>query len=80
MGGKPLPLPVWDRQASALVQEFLDDHPATSPILAAAQRRNRLRALSDESGQRNHRSQPRESRATIRTGCKNYRLGEFLNN
>lgn len=29
MGGKPLPLPVWDRQAGALVQEFLDDHPAT---------------------------------------------------
>jgi phosphatidylserine decarboxylase len=29
MGGKPLPLPVWDRQAGRLVQEFMDDHPAT---------------------------------------------------
>ena len=29
MGGKPLPLPVWDRQAGKLVQEFMDDHPAT---------------------------------------------------
>jgi phosphatidylserine decarboxylase len=29
MGGKPLPLPVWDRQAGTLIEEFLDDHPAT---------------------------------------------------
>jgi phosphatidylserine decarboxylase len=29
MGGKPLPLPVWDRKAGKLVQEFMDDHPAT---------------------------------------------------
>jgi phosphatidylserine decarboxylase len=29
MGGKPLPLPVWDRKAGKLVQEFLDDHPST---------------------------------------------------
>jgi hypothetical protein len=29
VGGKPLPLPVWDRQAGKLVQEFMDDHPAT---------------------------------------------------
>jgi phosphatidylserine decarboxylase len=29
VGGKPLPLPVWDRRAGRLVQEFLDDHPAT---------------------------------------------------
>ncbi|HUD87952.1 MAG TPA: phosphatidylserine decarboxylase [Xanthobacteraceae bacterium] len=26
---KPLPLPVWDRQAGTLVSEFMDDHPAT---------------------------------------------------
>ena len=26
---KPLPLPVWDRQAGKLVQEFMDDHPST---------------------------------------------------
>jgi phosphatidylserine decarboxylase len=29
MSGKPLPLPVWDRQARTLIEEFLDDHPAT---------------------------------------------------
>jgi phosphatidylserine decarboxylase len=29
LGGKPLPLPVWDRKAGTLVQEFMDDHPAT---------------------------------------------------
>jgi phosphatidylserine decarboxylase len=29
MGGKPLPLPVWDRRAGKLVDEFMDDHPAT---------------------------------------------------
>jgi phosphatidylserine decarboxylase len=29
MGGNPLPLPVWDREAGRLVEEFLDDHPAT---------------------------------------------------
>jgi phosphatidylserine decarboxylase len=29
LGGKPLPLPVWDRQGGHLVQEFMDDHPAT---------------------------------------------------
>src|SRR5947209_1433717 len=29
MGGKPLPLPVWDRRAGRLFEEFLDDHPAT---------------------------------------------------
>jgi len=29
MGGKPLPLPVWDRQAGKLIEEFMDDHPAT---------------------------------------------------
>jgi phosphatidylserine decarboxylase len=29
VGGKPLPLPVWDRRASRLFQEFMDDHPAT---------------------------------------------------
>jgi phosphatidylserine decarboxylase len=27
--GKPLPLPVWDRKAARLVQEFMDDHPST---------------------------------------------------
>ena len=26
---KPLPLPVWDRQAGKLIEEFMDDHPAT---------------------------------------------------
>src|SRR2546423_4214932 len=26
---KPLPLPVWDRKAGKLVQEFMDDRPAT---------------------------------------------------
>lgn len=26
---KPLPLPVWDRKAGKLVQEFMDDHPST---------------------------------------------------
>jgi len=26
---KPLPLPVWDRKAETLVQEFMDDHPST---------------------------------------------------
>src|ERR1700728_2578273 len=25
----PLPLPVWDRKAGKLVQEFMDDHPST---------------------------------------------------
>jgi phosphatidylserine decarboxylase len=29
LGGKPLPLPVWDRRAGKLVEEFMDDHPAT---------------------------------------------------
>src|SRR3954454_16992796 len=29
VGGKPLPLLVWDRQAGKLVEEFMDDHPAT---------------------------------------------------
>ena len=29
MLGKPLPLPVWDRQNGKLVEEFMDDHPAT---------------------------------------------------
>jgi len=29
LGGKPLPLPVWDRQAGKLVKEFMEDHPAT---------------------------------------------------
>jgi phosphatidylserine decarboxylase len=29
VGGKPLPLPVWDRQARKRVEEFMDDHPAT---------------------------------------------------
>ena len=29
MGGKPLPLPVWDRDARKLFNEFMDDHPAT---------------------------------------------------
>jgi phosphatidylserine decarboxylase len=26
---KPLPLPVWDRKAGRLIQEFMDDHPST---------------------------------------------------
>jgi phosphatidylserine decarboxylase len=26
---KPLPLPVWDRKGGKLIQEFMDDHPAT---------------------------------------------------
>ena len=26
---KPLPLPVWDRQAGKLIEEFMDDHPST---------------------------------------------------
>ncbi len=26
---KPLPLPVWDRKAGKLVEEFMDDHPST---------------------------------------------------
>jgi phosphatidylserine decarboxylase len=26
---KPLPLPVWDRNAGRLIEEFLDDHPTT---------------------------------------------------
>jgi len=26
---KPLPLPVWDRKAGKLIQEFMDDHPST---------------------------------------------------
>ncbi len=26
---KPLPLPIWDRQTGKLVNEFMDDHPAT---------------------------------------------------
>src|SRR5579884_2740105 len=25
----PLPLPVWDRRANKLIDEFMDDHPAT---------------------------------------------------
>ena len=29
MLGNPSPLPVWDRQAGKLVEEFMDDHPAT---------------------------------------------------
>jgi phosphatidylserine decarboxylase len=29
VGGKPLPLPVWDRHAGKLIEEFMDDHPAT---------------------------------------------------
>lgn len=29
MGGKPLRLPVWDRQGGKLIEEFMDDHPAT---------------------------------------------------
>jgi phosphatidylserine decarboxylase len=29
VGGNPLPLPVWDRRAGKLVQEYMDDHPAT---------------------------------------------------
>jgi hypothetical protein len=29
VGGKPLPLPVWDRDAGKLFNEFMDDHPAT---------------------------------------------------
>ncbi len=29
MSGRPLPLPVWDRRASILTSEFMDDHPAT---------------------------------------------------
>jgi phosphatidylserine decarboxylase len=29
VGGKPLPLPVWDRQAGKLTEEFMEDHPAT---------------------------------------------------
>jgi phosphatidylserine decarboxylase len=29
MGGKPLPLPVWDRQKNLRFEEFLEDHPAT---------------------------------------------------
>jgi phosphatidylserine decarboxylase len=29
MGGQPIPLPVWDRQAGKLIEEFMDDHPAT---------------------------------------------------
>jgi phosphatidylserine decarboxylase len=28
-GSEPLPLPVWDRQAGKLIQEFMADHPAT---------------------------------------------------
>jgi hypothetical protein len=28
LGWKPRPLPVWDRRAGKLVQEFMDDHPA----------------------------------------------------
>ena len=26
---KPLPLPVWDRQAGKLITEWMDDHPTT---------------------------------------------------
>jgi phosphatidylserine decarboxylase len=26
---KPLPLPVWDRKAGKLIQEFMKDHPST---------------------------------------------------
>lgn len=26
---KPLPLPVWDRKAGRLIQEFMKDHPST---------------------------------------------------
>jgi phosphatidylserine decarboxylase len=26
---KPLPLPVWDRRAGKLIEEFMDDHPST---------------------------------------------------
>ena len=29
MGGKPLPLTVWDRQAGKPVEEFMDDHSET---------------------------------------------------
>jgi phosphatidylserine decarboxylase len=29
MGGEPKPLPVWDRRAGKLFNEFMDDHPAT---------------------------------------------------
>src|SRR4051812_42669134 len=29
VGGRPLPLRVWDREAGKLIQEFMDDHPAT---------------------------------------------------
>ena len=29
LGGKPLPLPVWDRRDGWLLQEFMDDQPAT---------------------------------------------------
>ena len=29
MGGKPQPLPVWDRRAGKLTQEFMEDSPAT---------------------------------------------------
>ena len=29
MGGKPVPLPIWDRQAGKQIEEFMDDHPAT---------------------------------------------------
>jgi phosphatidylserine decarboxylase len=29
VGGKPLPLPVWDRKAGKLLEEFMEDHPAT---------------------------------------------------
>jgi phosphatidylserine decarboxylase len=29
MSGEPLPLPVWDRRAGRLFEEFMDDHPAT---------------------------------------------------
>lgn len=29
MSGHPLPLPVWDRRASVLTSEFMEDHPAT---------------------------------------------------
>jgi len=26
---KPLPLPVWDRRAGKLIEEYMDDHPST---------------------------------------------------
>jgi phosphatidylserine decarboxylase len=29
VGGKPLPLPVWNRKAGKLFEEFMEDHPAT---------------------------------------------------